>query len=117
MICLAPAKVYPVGIPALYATILWKNRELLNPRVKAVVEVSPGAGEETVAPRAGSAEEACVSSPTFGSPSQDQTEDTPPLQEFQTYCERVRARKKHPQLAPSAFLWKDFGEGGVLNRE
>ncbi|CAN0541574.1 unnamed protein product, partial [Laminaria digitata] len=31
--CVAAAQVYPVGIPFLYAVILWKNRELLNPRI------------------------------------------------------------------------------------
>ncbi|CAN0542863.1 unnamed protein product, partial [Laminaria digitata] len=25
--------LYPIGIPVLYAAILWKNRELLNPRL------------------------------------------------------------------------------------
>ncbi|CAN0521565.1 unnamed protein product, partial [Laminaria digitata] len=25
--------VCPIGIPVLYAVILWKNRELLNPRI------------------------------------------------------------------------------------
>lgn len=32
-------------------------------------------------------------------------------QELLEYVERVKARGEHPELAPSMFLWKDFGEG------
>ena len=32
-------------------------------------------------------------------------------QELQEYNEIVRARRGHPELIPSMFLWKDFGEG------
>ncbi|CAM9376759.1 unnamed protein product, partial [Laminaria digitata] len=75
--------VYPVGIPALYAAILWKNRELLNPRVNTVVASEPGEIDEA-APR----------------------EELTKGAEFK---ERVNARREHPDLVPSMFLWKDFG--------
>lgn len=113
----AVAKVYPVGIPALYAAILWKHRELLNPRKNAIVGVSPGAAEEAAAPKAGPAEGVRIGSPTFRPASLDQTGDALSPYEFQTFQERVRARKTHPQLAPSAFLWRDFGEGGVCEKK
>lgn len=96
------SKVYPVGIPALYASILWKNRELLNPRIQTVADdISPGATEEELA----------AAAPTLRSAAQDQTKEVLCPLEVTAFNERVRARKEHPDLAPSAFLWRDFGEG------
>eukprot|EP00903_Cladosiphon_okamuranus_P012164 g11411.t1 len=76
--------VYPVGIPLLYAYILWVNRESLNPRVEAVVLLEP----DGQAAKEGAASVA------------QQQED---LQE------RIEKRRQNPDLVPSMFLWKDFG--------
>ncbi|CAM9899962.1 unnamed protein product, partial [Laminaria digitata] len=75
--------VYPVGIPVLYALILWKDRELLNPRIH--VEPDEADEEATTADAAGG----------------DKI-----LSELE---KQVKARKANPELVPSMFLWKDFG--------
>lgn len=98
--------MYPIGIPALYATILWKNRELLNPRISATIPhgadgeitgADPASGDDIIPaalfPAALGKNNVCVSS-----------------LELQELNERVRARRYHPELVPSMFLWKDFGE-------
>lgn len=108
--CLAVAKVYPVGIPTLYAAILWKNRELLNPRVNTVVASEPGEIDEA-APREELTKGAGVRSWALCSTSKGQTNDTLSPQALQEFKERVNARREHPDLVPSMFLWKDFGEG------
>ncbi|CAM9638404.1 unnamed protein product, partial [Laminaria digitata] len=73
--------IYPIGIPILYAAILWKNRELLNPRIDTV---PTGADEE-------------------------ETRNSYSSEELQELEEKVKARREHPKLVPSMFLWKDFG--------
>ena len=78
-------QVYPIGIPLLYAFILWVNRESLNPRVAAADDAAPEAeGEATAAKPAPVA-----------------------LDDLQR---KLEERQKNPDLAPSMFLWKDFGE-------
>ncbi|CAM9217775.1 unnamed protein product, partial [Laminaria digitata] len=77
--------VYPVGIPALYATILWKNRDLLNPRIYTDGNTPTGVARAD-------------------SGSRDDKPAT--LQELE---EKVQARRENPELVPSMFLWKDFG--------
>ncbi|CAM9106040.1 unnamed protein product, partial [Hapterophycus canaliculatus] len=74
--------VYPVGIPLLYAFILWKNRHSLNPRVGAVV--GPVDGEMSMSGRS-----------LGGGPD--------------TLEEKLERRRQDPNLVPSMFLWKDFG--------
>ena len=73
-------QVYPIGIPLLYAYILWKNRDSLNPRPRA------SAGGES------------------GS------EDGSPAKTQETLEETLKRRRENPDLVPSMFLWKDFGE-------
>ena len=84
--------MYPVGIPLLYAYILWKNRDSLNPRVLA-----GGNADEDVSP-----------GPAF-SPwtKKDYYLDKESMAELH---ELLRKRKENPDLVPSMFLWKDFGE-------
>lgn len=102
--------MYPVGIPALYAAILWKNRELLNPRIITVVESEPG-GIEEAAPRADPTKGAGIRSWVLCCTPKGQTKETLSPQALQEFKERVNARREHPDLVPSMFLWKDFGEG------
>ncbi|CAN0338896.1 unnamed protein product [Ascophyllum nodosum] len=76
--------VYPIGIPLLYAFILWKNRHLLNPTLAAAARVE-----------------------------QDNTggqrrKHLSPLQEEELE-KMVKLRRTNPELLPSMFLWKDFG--------
>lgn len=113
------AKVYPFGIPALYAAILWRKRELLNPRLQAIVIEAPlsgGASDEagrradSAALRTG-AQSSVIRS---GSRYHNTDDDTPPRTDWREFNDRVKARKEHPELAPSMFLWRDFGEGDVL---
>ncbi|CAM9313997.1 unnamed protein product, partial [Laminaria digitata] len=77
--------VYPIGTPVLYAAILWKNRESLNPRILT--------GPDGVDESATGAEKA----KNYWS-----------SQELQTLEEMVKARRENPELVPSMFLWKDF---------
>ncbi|CAN0013701.1 unnamed protein product [Ectocarpus sp. 6 AP-2014] len=75
--------VYPVGIPLLYAFILWQNRESLNPRVKTGAVVNPRADGST-------------DRITYKANSEDLEE-------------KLEKRRRNPDLIPSMFLWKDFG--------
>ncbi|CAM9812841.1 unnamed protein product, partial [Ascophyllum nodosum] len=76
--------VYPIGIPLLYAFILWKNRHLLNPTLAAAAraeqERQAGDGKES-----------------------DQKSEDEELEK------KVKLRRTNPELVPSMFLWKDFG--------
>ncbi|CAM9956616.1 unnamed protein product, partial [Laminaria digitata] len=90
--------VYPVGIPFLYAVILWKNRELLNPRIVRCKSDPDSADESTT-----------DSSAVLCTASNLKTKTEFSQQELQELEERVQARKEHPELVPSMFLWKDFG--------
>lgn len=85
-------QVYPIGIPLLYAYILWINRDSLNPRV---VEDAGGSrpDEEVVAKSASASEEPELS-----------------------VEERLERRLQNPDLVPSMFLWKDFGEQAGQSR-
>ncbi|CAN0419853.1 unnamed protein product [Pylaiella littoralis] len=86
--------VYPIGIPLLYAYILWINRESLNPSVKpANVVVETGLDGAPAAPErmVGTHDVACDEGSTA------------------KLEERLRKRRQNPDLVPSMFLWKDFG--------
>ncbi|CAM9644386.1 unnamed protein product [Ectocarpus sp. 13 AM-2016] len=76
--------VYPVGIPILYAFILWQNRESLNPRVETGAVVNPRADGSTART----------------SYKAKYSEDLE---------EKLEKRRRNPDLIPSMFLWKDFG--------
>lgn len=105
--------MYPVGIPVLYAVILWRKRELLNPRIHAaaVTESNSGRADDRTNESTGRAGDAGLLSSIlrFVSKGQTKTEISP--QELQELEGKVRARAEHPELVPSMFLWKDFGEG------
>ena len=105
------AKVYPVGIPILYAVILWKNRELLNPRIH-----TKPVGADEAATRGDPTKGDGNPSATRSIMPKGQTKQYSP-EELQMLEEKVKARKKHPELVPSMFLWKDFGEIGKGSRE
>lgn len=79
------SQIYPIGIPLLYAFILWVHRESLNPRVESIVGPEPDG------------ETAKGSTPSVA-PQQDDLQ------------ERIAKRGQNPDLVPSMFLWKDFGE-------
>lgn len=78
-------QVYPIGIPLLYAIVLWKNRHSLNPRVQADV----GRGQEGEGAKAFSS---CL------------------IKSEESLKDRLQKRRQNPDLVPSMFLWKDFGE-------
>lgn len=84
--------MYPIGIPLLYAIVLWKNRHFLNPTVQADV----GLGVEDRG-----------RTRTFSRRNITSDEDLK---------ERLRKRRENPDLVPSMFLWKDFGERWFLFR-
>lgn len=108
--CLAALKVYPLGIPVTYAAILWRKRDLLNPRIHTGAMSEPIQSEET-AITAQSGGEAGIFSREFCTASKGQTKTDLSPQELKELEERVNARKEHPELTPSLFLWRDFGEG------
>lgn len=95
----AAFQVYPIGIPVLYAVILWTNRELLNPSIVRCKPDSDSADESTT-----------DSTAVLYTTSKGQIKKGVSPEELQELEERVQARKGHPELVPSMFLWKDFGE-------
>ena len=100
-------QVYPVGIPVLYAVILWKNRELLNPRIHVEPDsAGEAAMESDPAPATGDE----IPSATLATASKGVTKKIYTFEELQELEEKVEARKVNPELVPSMFLWKDFGE-------
>jgi len=83
------AQVYPIGIPLLYAYILWKSRDSLNPRrAQATLQLESGGGS-------------AMSGLSLSNESED-------------LKERIEKRADNPDLVPSMFLWKDYGEGRAL---
>ncbi|CAN0066944.1 unnamed protein product [Ectocarpus sp. 4 AP-2014] len=81
--------VYPIGIPLLYAFILWINRESLNPRVRSEATPQPTGAVEKNGPLV-------------------------PANYGKDLKERLEQRRRNPDLVPSMFLWKDFGEHSDL---
>lgn len=79
-------QVYPIGIPLLYASILWKNRVALNPPVQGNADSTSG-GIRLL-----------ELGGFFRKESAEEVE------------KRLELRKQNPDLLPSMFLWKDFGE-------
>lgn len=79
--------MYPVGIPLLYACILWRSRSALNPPARDNADDSTSSAFGLLAMGGYNAKESA--------------------EELE---ERLRQRKQNPDLAPSMFLWKDFGE-------
>ncbi len=98
-----PAQVYPIGIPVLYAYILWRNRESLNPRVRA--DCADGGEQEQ---QEGAASSGAAFSFLKAKNEYLTKESAEELQE------RLEKRKQNPDLVPSMFLWKDFSEKNEL---
>ena len=94
-------QVYPVGIPVLYATILWKNRKLLNPRLHTTPDE---------ATRAEPDRRDDMPSTILCITPKGQARSSYSYEELQELQAKVEARREHPKLVPSMFLWKDFGE-------
>eukprot|EP00752_Nemacystus_decipiens_P008151 g7290.t1 len=80
--------VYPIGIPLLYAFILWVNRESLNPRVQSVVSPEPDGDTVNEGGARG---------------------DLKPAEPQEDLQDIIEKRRQNPDLVPSMFLWKDFG--------
>ena len=96
--------MYPVGIPALYAYILWKNRHLLNPRIYTDDDTAPGVTRaDSASGDENPAAVLCVKA-------KGQAKKRLSLEEMEELEEKVQARRENPELVPSMFLWKDFGE-------
>lgn len=89
--------MYPIGIPLLYGYILWRNRESLNPRVRA----GGDNGGEQQQPGASSGSALSFLKPKKEYPTKESVEEL---------HERLEKRKQNPDLVPSLFLWKDFSE-------
>ena len=112
----APMKVYPIGIPALYGTILWRKREFLNPiRPTKAKPQSTADGTDGRASRVDSSGEedgGAFWSVRGASENEKQAENESEMspKEFHEYMERVRERGENPELTPFVFLWKDFGK-------
>ena len=107
---LAVEKIYPLGIPVLYATILWNRRDLLNPRI--CPDTNPESdGDAEAATRTTSARENKRPTAKLISSSKGRTKNGLAPQKLQELDEKVKARREHPELVPFMFLWKDFGEG------
>lgn len=98
--------MYPIGIPVLYAAILWRNRELLNPRINA-----QPSGADEAAPTADYASGNDDSSETVLPTSKGHTKSSYSSEKLKELERKVKARSENPELVPSMFLWKDFGEG------
>ena len=102
--------MYPIGIPALYASILWKNRELLNPRIQYGAKVVPYGPDEAPTSSDGDADISPSDMALCTRGKGVQTKNGYSRQELHELEELVEARRVHPELVPSMFLWKDFGE-------
>ncbi|CAN0475629.1 unnamed protein product, partial [Ectocarpus sp. 12 AP-2014] len=95
--------VYPIGIPLLYAFILWINRDSLNPRPRP--KAANDDDEEVVPAQDADASGWSVASrKANGGGGEYVSKETPEELE-----ERLQKRKQNPDLVPSMFLWKDFG--------
>lgn len=97
-----------MGIPLLYASILWQNRHLLNPRIRPSSRLAEHEDVEDAGTN-GEAEGNCHSKPIAGA-SETAGDLVASPAELQEQEERVRMRTTNPDLVPSMFLWKDFGE-------
>ncbi len=85
--------MYPIGIPLLYAYILWKNRESLNP--SQALKEFPRPESESEGEAAESGGRSLPNEP-------------------EGLKEKLEKRRQNPDLVPSMFLWKDFGEMRVV---
>lgn len=102
--------MYPIGIPAVYAVILWKHRELLNPQIHTVVnceEIDTTARSMTVDVGPAGADKTASKG--------RHNDESSPLTSKELE-EKVKARAEHPDLAAFMFLWKDFGEPCEISR-
>lgn len=110
ILCLAAVKVYPIGIPALYSVVLWRKRELLNPRIYSVGKEESDTSNNDIA-GTGCVKGNDAPPPILLTASNGQTKAYWSPEELKELNERVNARTHHPELVPFMFLWRDFGEG------
>ena len=96
--------MYPIGVPLLYAFILWKNRHLLNPTLAAAARAEQGRQAEE-GKESDEETEGVDQSNTDG----QRRKHLSPLEEEELE-KMVKLRRTNPELVPSMFLWKDFGE-------
>ena len=97
-------QVYAIGIPLLYAFILWTKRHLLNPALAAAARVEQE--QQTKEGKEDGQEiEGVGESKTDGQRKKDLS-----LLEEEELKKMVKLRKTNPELVPSMFLWKDFCE-------
>ena len=96
--------MYPIGIPLLYAFILWKNRHLLNPTLAAAARAEQERQAEEG--KENNQETEGVDQSNTGG---QRRKHLSPLQEEELE-KMVKLRRTNPELVPSMFLWKDFGE-------
>ena len=77
---------------------------MLNPRI----HTEPSVVDETATPRdIATGDDSPAAIPSVKPQGQIKRCSPEALQERE---EKVEARRKHPELVPSMFLWKDFGE-------
>ena len=95
--------MYPIGIPLLYAFILWKNRQLLNPRLAAAARAERGQSVED-----GKEDDQETEGVDQSNTSGQRRKHLSPLEEGELE-KMVKLRRTNPELVPSMFLWKDFG--------
>jgi len=89
----------------MYAFILWKNRHLLNPTLAAAAR----AEEER---KAGISQASDLEGDDFEESKKSARGDKKRLspEEEEELEKMVESRRTNPELVPSMFLWKDFGE-------
>ena len=96
--------MYPIGIPFLYAFILWTNRHLLNPTLAAAARAEQG--RQTEEGKESDQETEGVDQNNTGG---QRRKHLSPLEEKELE-KMMKLRRTNPELVPSMFLWKDFRE-------
>ena len=97
-------QVYAIGIPLLYAFILWTKRHLLNPALAAAARV-----EQERQTEEGKEDDHDIEG-VDQSITDGQRKKGLSLLEEEELKKMVKLRRTNPELVPSMFLWKDFGE-------
>ncbi|CAN0047697.1 unnamed protein product, partial [Ectocarpus fasciculatus] len=100
--------VYPIGIPLLYAFILWINRDALNPQPRP--EAHDDDNEAAISAQVVDASGWSVASrKAGGGGGGDEHASAVSKETPEELEERLEKRRQNPDLVPSMFLWKDFG--------
>lgn len=104
-------QVYPIGIPLIYALILWKHRHSLNP-IACRSDPLSGAGQDEPE-RLNECDDEAFSTRFWrklGGLEEGRAVKALSSEEKAELEERINKRINDPDLVPSMFLWKDFGE-------